>query len=107
MLFFRLFALIYCIFLPGWLLARTFLDSKDLTARLALGTVLGLGLVPLSSFSLAMILGSNISEMLLLTVATVVNLPLAARWIWLRRAGCKKSRRASANHAASQAMKQR
>ena len=81
----RLLMFLYCLPLPGWLLAQTFLPDQDLLERLALGACFGICFVPLVAFSLAMIFGINIGYLLLLSLGTAINAPLAANWLLKKR----------------------
>ncbi len=82
----QILGLAYAFVLPGVLLG--FVADRDWSwpMRLGAGFTLGVLVVPLASFVTAWLLGTNIQPLLVLAVATVVNLLGAAGWWWRRRA---------------------
>lgn len=69
-----LMIVIYVFWLPGYLIIRAgFRNSEDSSIHiLAFG--LGITLVPISSFGIAMLLHTTVQNNLVLTVATLINL---------------------------------
>lgn len=77
-------ALAYAFVLPGVLIGLLAGRDWSLPMRLGAGFTLGVLVVPLASFSAAWVLGTNVRPLLVLVVATVINLLGLAGW-WLRR----------------------
>lgn len=83
----KIIAFLYCLCLPGWLMAKLTLKKLDGAETFALGVGFGICLVPLTAFAAAMILGTNISYLLLVSVGSAFNLPLALLWLYQKRRG--------------------
>jgi hypothetical protein len=79
-------ALAYAFVLPGVLLGLLAGRGWSLPMRLGAGFTLGVLVVPLASFSTAWVLGTNVRPLLVLAVATVINLLGLAGWWWRHRA---------------------
>ena len=69
-----IFAFIYIVFLPSYVVGKTLYPRERLAVRLGLGMVFTVAVVPALSFGLAMALSTHLSEVLLFTVASIVIL---------------------------------
>lgn len=69
-----LFAAFYVIFLPSYSIGRTLYPRERLALRLGLGLVFTFTVMPVLCFGLAMALSTNINEVLIFTVASVITL---------------------------------
>lgn len=77
-------ALAYAFVLPGVLIGLLAGRSWSWPMRLGAGFTIGVLVVPLASFSAAWVFGTNVQALLVLVVATVINLLCSLGW-WLRR----------------------
>lgn len=85
MILLQLLAAVYAFVLPGAFVAELAAPHWSRAIRLCVGTALGLLLVPLASFCVAWVLGTNIRWPLVLAVATVFNLGAGIPCWLLRR----------------------
>lgn len=63
---------LYIVALPGAVLTHLYIGADDPLERLAVGITLGIFLVPLVCFGIAMIFSTNIHPTLLFSVATAL-----------------------------------
>ena len=73
-LLYLLLSLIYVFFLPGYLATLLFCKKADASERLALGLGLSIIIIPIASFSIAMLMGTFVKETLVFGIATAINL---------------------------------
>jgi len=73
-LLYLLFSLIYVFFFPGYILAFLFCKKISSPEHLALGLGLSIIVIPLASFTIAMLLGTFVKETIVFGLATVINL---------------------------------
>jgi len=73
-LLYLLLSLFYIFFLPGYLAALLFCKKSDASERLALGLGLSIIIIPIASFSIAMLMGTFVKETLVFGIATAINL---------------------------------
>lgn len=67
-----LFAFFYVFWAPGYVLGKLLFPREALTVRVMGGLVLSCIVLPVFCFGLAMALGTNISEVMLFSVASAV-----------------------------------
>ncbi len=79
---------LYALVAPGVALASLALESREPLTLATVGLTIGLLCLPFFNFAVAMLLGTHVSPVLLLTVATVI---LAGTAAWHRRAGKSKN----------------
>ena len=84
-----LFAAFYVIFLPAYSIGRTMYPRERLALRLGVGLVFTLTVMPVLCFGLAMAFSTNINEVLIFTVASIIT--LGGLMVQYARAG-KKTR---------------
>ncbi len=82
----QILGLAYAFVLPGVLLGFAADRDWGWPMRLGAGFTLGVLVVPLASFVIAWLLGTNIQAPLVLAVASTLNLAGGAGWWWRRRA---------------------
>lgn len=87
-----LFIAVYIFCVPGYLIASTSFKRNAGFWKISLGLGLGITLIPILSFSAAMLLRTVITEALLLTVATIINTACLAL-IFLKTCGNNCRRR--------------
>lgn len=68
-----IFNLIYVFFLPGWVLTLLFFKKIGILTRIFISFGLSIIIIPLLSFSVAMLIGSFVKEALILGLATLIN----------------------------------
>ena len=81
----QVLALVYVFVLPGVFIGLVAGREWSLPMRLGTGFALGVLVVPLASFSCAWVLGTNVQPLLVLGVATVINLFGLMGWRLIRR----------------------
>ena len=64
---------IYIFFLPGYFLTFVSCKQLDTLTRLALGLGLSIIIIPITSFSIAIIMGTFVKESLVFSIATAIN----------------------------------
>ncbi len=69
----QLLGLAYCFVLPGWLIAIQLREEWSGFVRLAVGAALGFLIVPITCFSAAWLLETNIQPPLVVGIATGIN----------------------------------
>ncbi len=85
MILLQLLAVVYAFVLPGAFIAELVAPHWSRAVRLAVGTALGLLIIPLSCFCVAWVLGTSIRWPLVLAVATAFNLGAGIPCWMLRR----------------------
>jgi uncharacterized membrane protein len=73
-LLFLIFSFFYVFFFPGYALVLLFCKKLNISERLALALGLSIIVIPLTSFSIAMLLGTFVKESLVFGTATAINL---------------------------------
>jgi len=68
------FALVDVFYLPGYLISRIVIRERDYLRTFTLSLTLSITLVPVTCFACAMLFRTFISETLVLSVATAINL---------------------------------
>ena len=63
---------LYIVALPGYVLTDHYLGGTDRIEKIVIGLTLGIFLVPLLGFGLAMLFNTNINPLLLFSLATVL-----------------------------------
>ena len=81
-LLYLLFSLIYVFFFPGYTLALLFCKKHSPRQRLALGLGLSIIVIPLASFTIAMLLGTFVKETIVFGLATAINLTGLANFLF-------------------------
>jgi uncharacterized membrane protein len=74
---------LYCFMLPGFLFAAVFFGAHKTLEGIVAGVSIGIMLVPLVTFAVAMLLHTVVSLPLLITVSTALSAP-AAFSLWQR-----------------------
>jgi len=69
-----LFAFFYVLWAPGYVLGKMFYPRERLAVRMVVGLVLTVTVVPLACFGLAMAFRTNVSELLIFSVASAILL---------------------------------
>jgi len=64
---------LYIVALPGYVLTNRFIGGDDFFEKAVVGLTLGIFLVPILSFGLAMLFSTNINGLLLFSIATLVG----------------------------------
>ena len=67
------FSLIYVFLLPGWVLTLPFSKKFKLSSRFFISFALSIIIIPLASFSMAMLMGTFVKETLIFGLATLIN----------------------------------
>jgi len=67
------FSLIYVFLLPGWILTLPFSKKFKLSTRFFISFGLSVIIIPLASFSIAILMGTFVKETLILGLATLIN----------------------------------
>ncbi len=70
---YQFFCLIYVFLLPGWVLTLPFSKKFKLPTRFFVSFGLSVTIIPLASFTIAMLLGTFVKETLILALATLIN----------------------------------
>jgi uncharacterized membrane protein len=73
-LFYLIFTFFYVFLLPGYALCTLFCKKLGYPERLALSLGLSVIVIPLVSFSVAMLLGTFVKESIVFYIATAINL---------------------------------
>ena len=68
------FLLGYVFYLPGYLMTRIVFQDRDLIRTFTMSLTLSIALVPVTCFGCAMLFRTFISEPLVLSVVTVINI---------------------------------
>ena len=76
---------VYVTAVPGMALAYATLDTQDSLAWMLVGLVLGIFGLPVLYFSLAMVVGTNINPVLLLSTSTLILLAIGIGQFWKTR----------------------
>jgi len=79
-----LISLIYVFFFPGYALALLFCKKLSPPERLALGLGLSIIVIPLASFSIAMLLGTFVKETIVFGIATAINLTGLVKFLFIK-----------------------
>ncbi len=87
----QVLGLVYVFVLPGVFIGLVAGREWSLPMRLGAGFTLGVLVVPLASFSAAWLLGTNVQPLLVLGVATVINIFGALGWWLVRRSNAAAS----------------
>lgn len=80
-LLYLFFILIYIFFFPGYILALLFCKKLGVLEYLALGLGLSIIVIPLVSFSVAILLGTFVKETIVFGIATAINLTGLIRFL--------------------------
>lgn len=81
-LLYLLFSLIYVFFFPGYALTLLFCKELKTPERLALALGLSIIVIPLATFSIAMLLGTFVKETVVFGLATAINLTGLAKFLF-------------------------
>ncbi len=76
---------VYVTAVPGMALAYATLDKQDSLSWMLVGLVLGIFGLPVLYFSLAMVVGTNINPVLLLSTSTLILLAIGIGQFWKTR----------------------
>jgi len=71
--FYIIFSVSYIFCLPGYLMSKAFLRSREVPLAWITGAALAAVLLPVLAFGLAMLLHTVISGVLLFSLATIIN----------------------------------
>ncbi|MFC1576257.1 hypothetical protein ACFL3J_01150 [Candidatus Omnitrophota bacterium] len=86
-IFYIFIALFYICCLPGYMITRLFFEKEGFFATLILSFALSFILIPIISFGVAMILHTVVNELLVFSIATLINIIGSASIIYKRKAG--------------------
>lgn len=80
-LLYLFFSFIYVFFFPGYMLALLFCKGLKTPERLVMSLGLSIIVIPLASFSIAMLLGTFVKGTIIFGVATAINLTGLIRFL--------------------------